>query len=106
MDAMCMENVLDGTEGIYRNHLSRENVLDGTESWFLTMAWVYPLTPNPQQACHGISIRRSLGDKGFPTPDPELWEGCLKSQTFLCESPEFAGQENHLYLWLNFIGAC
>ena len=57
------------------------------------MAWVYPLTHNPQQACHGISIRQSLGDKGFPTPDPELWEGCLKSQTFLCESPEFAGQE-------------
>ena len=48
---MCVENVLNGTEGIYKNHLFRENVLDGTESWFLTMAWVYPpLPPNPQQA--------------------------------------------------------
>ncbi len=78
MDAMCAENVLNGTEGIYRNHLFRENVLDGTESWFLTMAWVYPLTPNPQQACHGISIRQSLGDKGFPTPDPNFGKAVLK----------------------------
>lgn len=72
MDVMCVENVLNGTEGIYRNYLFRENVLCGTESWFLTMAWVYPLTPNPQQACHGISIRRSLGDKGLPTLTHEL----------------------------------
>ena len=56
----------------------RENVLDGTESWFLTMAWVYTLTPNPQQACHGISIRQSLGDKGFPTPDPNFGKAVLK----------------------------
>ena len=35
MDAMRIENVLNGTEGIYRNHLFRENVLGGTESWFL-----------------------------------------------------------------------
>ena len=78
MDAMCAENVLNSTEGIYRNHLFRENVLDGTESWFLTMAWIYPLTPNPQQACHGISIRQSLGDKGFPTPDPNFGKAVLK----------------------------
>ena len=69
MDAMCAENVLNGTEGIYRNRLFRENVLGDTESWFLTMAWGYSLTPNPQQACHGISIRQSLGNKEFPTPD-------------------------------------
>ena len=75
---MCAENVLNSTEGIYRNHLFRENVLDGTESWFLTMAWIYPLTPNPQQACHGISIRQSLGDKGFPTPDPNFGKAVLK----------------------------
>ena len=50
LDVMCVENVLNGTEGIYKNHLFRENVLDGTKSWFLTMAWVYPLPPNPQQA--------------------------------------------------------
>ena len=31
MDAMCLENVLNSTEGIYRNHLFRENVLDGTK---------------------------------------------------------------------------
>ena len=42
------------------------------------MAWVYPLTPNPQQACHGISIRQSLGDKGFPTPDPNFGKAVLK----------------------------
>ena len=46
-----------------------------------------------------------LNTQGFP-PDPKLWEGCLKSQTFLCESPEFAGQGNHLYHWVNFIRAC
>ena len=28
---MRAENVLNGTEGIYRNHLFRENVLDGTK---------------------------------------------------------------------------
>ena len=78
MDAMCVENVLNSTEGIYRNHLFRENVLDGTESWFLTMAWGYSLTSNPQQACHGISIRQSLGDKGFPTPDPNFGKAVLK----------------------------
>ena len=55
-----------------------ENVLDGTESWFLTMAWVYPLPPNSQQARHGISIRQSLGDKGFPTPDPNFGKAVLK----------------------------
>ena len=75
---MCVENVLNGTEGIYRNYLCRENVLDGTESWFLTMAWVYPLPPNSQQARHGISIRQSLGDKGFPTPDPNFGKAVLK----------------------------
>ena len=76
---MCVENVLNGTEGIYKNHLFRENVLDGTESWFLTMAWVYPpLPPNSQQARHGISIRQSLGDKGFPTPDPNFGKAVLK----------------------------
>ena len=42
------------------------------------MAWVYPLPPNPQQACHGISIRQSLGDKGFPTPDPNFGKAVLK----------------------------
>ena len=78
MDVMCAENVLNGTKGVYRNHLFRENVLDGTESWFLTMACVYPLTPNPQQVCHGISIRQSLGDKGFPTPDPNFGKAVLK----------------------------
>ena len=75
---MCVENVLNGTDGIYRNHLFRENVLDGTEFWFLTMAWVYPLPPNPQQACHGISIRQSLGDKGLPTTDPNFGKAVLK----------------------------
>ena len=78
MDVMCAENVLNGTKGVYRNHLFRENVLDGTESCFLTMACVYPLTPNPQQVCHGISIRQSLGDKGFPTPDPNFGKDVLK----------------------------
>ena len=51
---MCVENVLNSTEGIYS------------------------LTPNPQQACHGISIRQSLGDKGFPTPDTNLGKAVLK----------------------------
>ena len=32
-DVTCVKNVLNGTEGIYRNHLFRENVLDGTKSW-------------------------------------------------------------------------
>ena len=32
-DVTCAENVLNGTEGIYRNHLFRENVLDDTKSW-------------------------------------------------------------------------
>ena len=42
------------------------------------MAYVYPLTPNPQQACHGISIRQRLGDKEFPTPDPNFGKAVLK----------------------------
>lgn len=83
---MCAENVLNGTEGTYRNYLFRENVLGGTESWFLTMTWVYPLTPNQQQACHGISIRQSLGDKGFPTPDPNFGKTVLKVNIPLRES--------------------
>ena len=37
-----------------------------------------PLTPNPQQACHGISIRQSLGDKGLPTTDPNFGKAVLK----------------------------
>ena len=78
LDAMYVENVLNGTEGIYKNHLFRENVLDGTESWFLTMAWVYPLPPNSQQARHGISIRQSLGDKGLPSTDPNFGKAVLK----------------------------
>ena len=42
------------------------------------MAWVYPLTPNSQQARHGISIRQSLGDKGLPTTDPNFGKAVLK----------------------------
>ena len=49
MDAMCVENVLNGTEGIYRNHLFRENVLGGTKSWFTTSNLSgLPLPHNPQ----------------------------------------------------------
>ena len=49
MDAMCAENVLNGTEGIYRNRLFRENVLGGTKSWFTTSNLSgLPLPHNPQ----------------------------------------------------------
>ena len=61
---MCVENVLNGTDGIYKNHLFRENVLDGTESWFLTMAWVYP--PQPV---------RKVGISNYNLPPARLWKG-------------------------------
>ena len=66
----------------YRRYLQKPFVPRKRFRWYRIlvspMAWGYSLTPNPQQACHGISIRPSLGDKGFPTHDTNLGKAVLK----------------------------
>ncbi len=67
----------------YRRYLQKPFVPRKRFRWYRILVSHHglglpPLPPNPQQACHGISIRRSLGDKGFPTPDPNFGKAVLK----------------------------
>ena len=120
---MCAENVLNGTEGIYRNHLFRENVLDGTKcvakGILCNLKRLFGTNDHGTSKAHrgrGDVLMRLAQEDSLVRKNARFAHDMVNSGSdvrgrrfsahAIRVNRDFTLSRNHLYHWLNFIRAC